>query len=277
VAEEPETVDAEAVEESKPLARDLELRDREDPSAIFRTLDRHDEAQILDELVGRQLKVMLYSYVKDGKRVTDLSYAGVKETVRTLNARGATRIKVVEDPAPVFEDVMDGEESFIQCTVYAVDTLNGGGGWGTAEEPRNMKLKNGKTKRDPFARQKALGKAQRNAEKTMIPEEFRQLLIALFLKDQQAVREIREGAATDSDLAQLPPPIDTPEMKVKEERARELYAEIQQHAPGGVKVGLTPGNFFRYTQRGLTDHGRMDEFLVFLEERLVAAKSGAES
>lgn len=267
-------IDADAVEESKPLAKDLVVRGAAvDEQAIFRTMDRHDEAQILDELVGRQLAVMLYSFKQGGKTLTDLSYAGVQEVVRTLNARGATRIKVAAEPRPEFETVMEGDQSFIQCTAYAEDTLNGGGAWGTSEQAKNLSS----GRRDVFARNKALSKAQRNAEKVLIPEEFRQLLIARYLKDEVRVKEIREGLLSEEDLPQLPPPLDDDEMRLKVEQARAAYVEIGRHAPGGVAVKLTPATFYRYITRAETDHERMDEFLAFLADKLAQAKAKGEA
>lgn len=265
-------VDAVAVEESKPLEKDLVVRGAAvDPQAVYRVLDRHDEQQILDEIVGRQLSVMLYSFKQGGKQLTDLSYAGVQEVVRTLNARQATRIRMVADPRPEFAEVTDEGDTFIQCTAYAEDTLNGGGAWGTATEPKYLRLKTGAMKLDSFARTKALSKASRNAEKALIPEEFRQLLIATFLKDKQRILEIREGLLSEEDLPQLPPPVDDDEMRAKVARAREVYVEIGKLAPGGVAVRLTPATFARYRTRAETDHGRMDDFLRMLEEKLTEA------
>jgi hypothetical protein len=274
VSDEPaEIVDAEAVEESKPREQDLVVRGAAiDPQAPYRVMDRHDEKQILDELLGRQLDVMVYSF--DNK--TDLSYAGVQEVVRTLNARGATRIRVVAAPPPIFDEVVDEGETFIQATAYAEDTLNGGGAWGTATEPKYMRLRNGNTKLDSFARTKALSKAQRNAEKALIPEEFRQLLIAMFLKDKRRVKQIESGLLHEEDLPELPPPVDDDEMRAKVAHARERYTEITKLAPGGVKVSLTPATFHRYLTRAETDHGRMDDFLALLEEKLAEAKEAKE-
>jgi hypothetical protein len=271
--DDPEVLDAEAVEESKPQDKDLVVRGAAlDPQAPYRVMDRHDEKQILDEIVGRQIDVMVYSF--DGK--TDLSYAGVQEVVRTLNARGATRIEVASDPRPEFTEVEDDGKVYIQCTAYARDTLNGGGAWGTATEPKYMKLRNGDTKLDSFARTKALSKAQRNAEKALIPEEFRQLLIAVFKKDKKRVKQLEAGLLHEEDLPALPPPVDTPEMKAKVETARALYVEIQRLAPGGVRVQLTAATFHRYLTRAETDEARMDEFVALLEEKLAEAKKEAE-
>lgn len=272
--ETPDVIDAEAVEESKPLAKDLVVRGASiDDSAIFRTMDRHDEQQILDELVGRQLKEMVYSFGSGSDRKTGLSYAGVQECVRTLNARGATRIKIAAEPAPIFEEYVESDEGYIQCTVYAVDELNGGGAWGTATEPKNMRLRNGGTKRDFFARTKALSKAQRNAEKALLPEEFIQLLIAMYVKDETRVREIREGLLSEADLPELPPPVDDDEMRAKMAEARDLYAEITRLVPGGVGVKLTPASFHRYATRAETDHERAGGFLSMLREKLEQARA----
>lgn len=275
--ETPEVVDAEAVEESKPLPKDLVVRGAAvDDQAVYRVFDRHDEEQILDELVGRQLATMVYSYGSGANKVTDLSYVGVLETVRTLNARGATRIEVAADPRPEFEEAMEGEEAYVVCTVYARDTLNGGGGWGTASQSKRMKLKNGNMVPDSFARNKALSKASRNAEKTLIPEEFKQLLIARFLKDETKIRQIREGLLTEDDLPQLPPPLEDDDMKRKMAEVRGLYEEITKLCPGGVAVKLTPASFHRYSTRAETSHERADGFLGLLREKLDEAKEAAK-
>src|SRR5262245_46736671 len=76
----------------------------------FRRMELEDERQILDELAGRALDVMLYSFKSDGRDQIGFSWRGVRETVRTMNARGWTRIKADPEVRPIVErcDTADG-------------------------------------------------------------------------------------------------------------------------------------------------------------------------
>jgi len=49
------------------------------PVQVFQELDRRDENQILSEMRGEQLQEFVYSIKLDGREITNLSYAGVKE------------------------------------------------------------------------------------------------------------------------------------------------------------------------------------------------------
>src|SRR5437868_754435 len=68
-----------------PSGTDLVVRNPTDRLEVITVVDRHDEAQIVEELQRRALKVMLYSFPMDGAEVTDLSYLGINEAVRLMN------------------------------------------------------------------------------------------------------------------------------------------------------------------------------------------------
>lgn len=52
------------------------------PVKAFQELDRRDENQILAEIRGELVEEFVYSIQLQGKRATNLSYAGVKEAIR---------------------------------------------------------------------------------------------------------------------------------------------------------------------------------------------------
>lgn len=236
VPPEPEVIDAEAeevpvdagdpseaspdeVEAAKPDAIDLVV-DPSDPDSVYRVMDRADEVLILDELQERALDTFVYSFTnKKGERFTDLSVGGVNETVRLMNERGGTQIGVSEQP-PVVERFKNAEEDFIRVLVFARDGRHAGSGrWGTAVEPEKQK-----GKWDKFAFTKALNKAQRNALKMQIPEDYRQTIIAQYL----GTHHMQELKALDprkqigaGEVAELPPALD-------DDRAKAIRAEIHE-------------------------------------------------
>jgi hypothetical protein len=228
------------------------------PEDVFAVLDAHDEEQIIDEIAGRTLEVMVYSFPQDGKTVTDLSYAGVLETVRTLNARSATRIRVANQP-PIVDEIVEDGKTFVRVQVYAEDQAIGGGQWGLATEPKHMtyRVKSGpergttKTKWDKFAAAKALSKAQRNAMGRLIPLQLRQMVIALFLKDERRVKAIKVGGG--GALAELPPPLTSPEAVGLLGEIDGLYGEIKEHS----RTVMPPGAFNARRMRAAHDLGAL--------------------
>lgn len=166
-----------------------------DPRDVYRAMDRNDEVMILDELMGRAIAAMVYSFESGGKLQTDLSVGGVNETVRLMNERGGTRLGISPQP-PLVEKVEKDGETYYQVMVFALDSRTGAGRWGVATEPENMSLKSGGKKWDKFALTKALNKAQRNALRAHIPEEFRQKVIALALADGNVKKLKPLGAGT---------------------------------------------------------------------------------
>jgi hypothetical protein len=265
----------------KPPAGELVVRDPGDEHSVFVVFDRHDEQMIIEEFQRRALKVMLYDFSQGGSRIVDLSYQGVNEAVRLMNQTGKCEIAI--DPSAfggrgydeqvVTEDIGNGAEDFYVVTVYAVDRRTGYGQFGTSTEPKLLRLRNGSTKWDVFARTKALNKAQRNALKVMIPEALRQTLIAQFKGDDVALRQIQAGAGA-VELAQLPAPLTDERAQALKTRARRLYEEIKEHAPGGIKVNLLPAQFHAYLSRAEHSHERLEEFVGYLEQRLAEAKAG---
>jgi hypothetical protein len=267
----PEVVDGQVVPEEAGDADDF----KPEPSALvavdhedaFRAMDRADELQILDEIQGRALEAMVYSFESGGRKLTDLSYAGVREVVRTLNARGHTAIKVTSTP-PTIEEFTEDGKTYYRVLVYAEDSRTGSGQWGTAVEPKHMEKRNGDVVWDKFALTKALNKAQRNAMKALIPVEFQQTVIAQYLGDASKVRQIRAGAGA-AEMAELPPPLTDPRAEAQKQRCRELFDDLKQIS----RLALLPAQFHAYLTRAEHSHERLDEFIAYLEQRVEEARA----
>ncbi len=264
---EPEVIDGEAEEIpdeetiedpelSKPPAAALavDIRDSQD---VYRAMDRNDEVMILEEIQGRALDTFVYSFKLAGKLTTDLTVSGVSEVVRLMNERGGCQIGISEQP-PIVEEFREGDEDFYRVLVYARDGRQAGSGrWGTAVEPKMMELKDGTKKWDKFAMTKALNKAERNALKKQIPEDFRQTVIHQYLGTHH-VLELKPLAVTGGGaVAELPPALD-------DERAQAIKAEIHdayKRLRALNKLKLPPARFNAFLTKAETEsHERLEVF-----------------
>lgn len=210
-------------------------------------------------------KVLLYDFNQAGSRIVDLSWQGVMECVRQLNATGHARLRILPETLQVErvqEDAGKGLEEFYVATVAAADEVTGYTTVGTSTEPVYMRLRDGTTKFDVFARAKALNKAQRNALKMHIPERLRQAIIALGKGDEKRVLEVKHGAGAAA-AAQLPPPVATEAARALEERARVLWVEIKK-LPGWRELML-PGVFNAKLSRARSSEAELESFVEALE------------
>jgi hypothetical protein len=249
------------IEEAMPPEEALAV-DVRDPSDVYRAMDRADEVMILEELMGRALDTMLYSFPQEGKTVTDLTVAGVNETVRMMNERGGTQIGISPQP-PVVAEFTENGERFYRVMVFGRDArFPESGRWAASIEPAMMTKKDGSKKWDKFALTKALNKAQRNALKAFIPEDFRQHIIALYL-NKGSVQELKRLGT--GSVAELPPALD-------DDRAKEIKAEIEaawQELNEINRQRMPPGRYNVYLTRAETDsHGRMEAFRDQIRELL---------
>jgi hypothetical protein len=244
--------------------------------ATMVVLDKHDEDQVLAIIEERMDPVLLYDFNRSGTKVVGLSVKGVFEAVRLLNATGHARIKAMPETASFgseHRDVGYGTEEFVVCTIAAADEVSGLVVLGTAMEPVNMRKRNGETPFDVFCRAKALSKAQRNALAGHIPERLKQAMIAMHQRKEGRVLEIKHGAGA-SAAAQLPPPVDTPEMRALEDECRRLWVEVRKFPRWREK--MMPGVFNSKLSHARSSVAEMESFrdaLVSLRDGLAKAAS----
>lgn len=240
--------------------------DTRDPSDVYRAMDRADEELILDELMGRAIDTMVYSFNQDGKLLTDLTVSGVNETVRLMNERGGTQIGI-SNQTPIVDEFREGEKDYYRVLVFARDArFPESGRWGTAVEPKLMTLKSGKTKWDKFALTKALNKAQRNALRAFIPEDFRQHVIALYL-GQGKVKELKPLGG--GRVAELPPALQDEKADQLRSEIHEAYKELQSIN----RLRMPPARFNAFLTKAETDsHERMEAFRDQIRESIADEK-----
>lgn len=260
-------VEDESAEASQPAPAELVVRP-DVPDDVFRAMDALDEAQIVDALMGRPSEKLVYSFGSGSDRKTGLSYEGVAEVVREMNANGHTSIRVSPDVVPILRDVQEEDAgeviTYVEAIVYAEDAQNGGGNYGTARQAKFQTYRNKERKPtlDPFATAKALSKAQRNAMKPLTPVVFREALIAKMLNNPARVQELRLGMG--DPMAEMPPPLTDDRAGELKARIRAVYDEIRK-----VDIeALPPGRFNVKLSRSEHEHARMEELLAELESML---------
>lgn len=242
--------------------------DTRDPADVYRAMDRADEVLILDELMGRALDTMVYSFEQDGHLVTDLTVAGVNETVRLMNERGGTQVGI-SDQQPIVDEFRQGDHDYFRVLVFARDSrFPQSGRWGTAIEPVMMKRKNGGEKWDKFALTKALNKAQRNALRALIPEDFRQTIIALFL-NKGKVQTLKPLGA--GKVAELPPAVTGERAEALEREIREAYAELKALNP----LRMPPARFNVFLVKAQISHEGLEDFREQLRQLVGEEKDTA--
>ncbi len=153
-----EAIEAKAAE----AAEGQEEKMQKDALAI----DMLDELQIAEEMRGRVIQQYFYEFQSGGRTVTGIALSGVKAIAHEMAKRGEP-ITIVE------KEWSQGEDSrglWIGVTVKARDMKTGEERFAFASQSLELRLRDGRTIPDEFARIKALNKAQRNALRWFIPE-----------------------------------------------------------------------------------------------------------
>jgi hypothetical protein len=129
------------------------------PVQVFQEMDRRDENQILAEMRGELLEEFVYSIRIEGRDVTNLSYAGIKEAIRRHGQIEILEVRKEEDEKEYRVLVR------VRDHVHNIDVL----GAATAE------------KNKPFAWVLAHNKAERNAFAKLLPAKLYATLIQEWL------------------------------------------------------------------------------------------------
>jgi len=198
-------------------------------------LERRDEQQILAEIQGKVIDEMVYRFTSGGRQVVGISWVGIKELARQY---GRIDVELLE--------LRETEDAWI-AVVKARDTERGNGMLGVSTQPKTMETRKG-PQPDPFALQKAMSKAQRNAIRALIPETFMKTVIQEWLSQQQRgeprppVKPRRDAIAEELQALGLDPT----ELHVEEKPGR---LTIKPHP------SLSPEDWKRYDQV-FSKHGR---------------------
>jgi len=146
------------------------------PQKAFREMERRDEQQIISELEGKYLSEFVYQFNQGERTVTGLSWAGIKEIAYRMGRITVDLVKMEETDAHYI------------VVVKSTDTERGNSRLGVSTQAKTLKRKDGAEEPDPFALQKAMSKAQRNAIRPLIPEQMLKTWINRFLEMKKTGR-----------------------------------------------------------------------------------------
>ena len=170
-----------------PTAQKEAPKPAELPVQAFQQMEKRDEEQILAERRGELVEEFVYSIMLQGREVTNLSYAGVKEAIRRRGNLEILEIRTEET------------ESEIRALIRVRDLDNRIDVVGASSAEKSK----------PFSYTLAVNKAERNAFAKLIPAKFYASLIQDWLQKYRAKipeRSIEEPAALPS-ATQLKVPI----------------------------------------------------------------------
>jgi hypothetical protein len=154
----PETTPSSIDTKNEEAAKQLEKS--QIPIQVFQAFEKRDEDQILAEMRGELIEDLVYSIDIQGRRVTNLSYAGVKEAIRR---RGNLEILEVRT---------EETEKEIRALVRVRDLDNRIDVLGASSSEKDR----------PFAYVLAVNKAERNAMAKLIPAKWYATLIKDWLE-----------------------------------------------------------------------------------------------
>jgi len=176
-----------------------------------------DDSLIASELSGAVLPHYIYRFVdKSNKEQVGLSVFGVRESVRLLNRNPKSGLKIRLNPQyrVATRDVEQNGEKGVEVWVYAEDLINGTGAWGVKFEPYMKQGRNG-AYANKFALEVALSKAERNAQRKLIPERGAIEMIKKLLNThgEQIVQTLSAPLLVEQSVKSLSKPEATKDME----------------------------------------------------------------
>lgn len=225
-----ETVTAELVEQPEKKPRKKQVRKMTMASPVDSSLqiviasELADDELIEAEITGKASNTFIYSFKQDGKEVKNLSAKGVNEVVRRINKDIKSGSKIRLNPAMMkFEEVEEGGQKGIVCTVFAEDIITGNNAFGVKFEPYMSIKSDGKTTyRNKFCREKALSKAERNAKLKLIPEQLCISIIEKIIAEMPSTVKAIDVKQYQVETVKPVAPVKTPEVDIEEKIRRSV-------------------------------------------------------
>ena len=192
-------------------------------SEDFREMDARDEEQILLALKGTFLKEFVYKFPMGGRTVTGISWSGIKEI--------AYRLEGIDTE---IENQSETDEAFTFIVKATNKNINSSR-LGVGVQTKLMK-RGGKNVTDPFAIQKALSKAQRNAIRGVIPEATIKTYIEMFSNEGRTDESTPPRREVQSETRPKPKAKPKAKAKVKPKAKSKAKAELKGNLKKQIKV-----------------------------------------
>ncbi len=143
----------------------------ENDGDAYTIMNIKDDEQVRQEIMGSYLKEFAYQFeTSTKKKITGLSWAGVKEVARKQGNVSVEDIKITET-GKTYRVLAKAKDIARNVTMF-----------GVAEQSKKMMLKSKEEVEDLHALSKCVSRAQRNALRALIPELTIKTMIQEFLK-----------------------------------------------------------------------------------------------
>ena len=198
---------------------------QDEKQKIFERMDDRDEQQIENSLLAKSMGDFVYQFCQKGKNcaceaqgfsksqkancqeiVMDLSWAGIQEVSRSMKIsiqKHTTWLVLDEQNKLASEFGKEHDDpgilvwefpTFFRAMVRAIDPFSQSVRVGIAKCSKEIKFRNGGSKPDEFAEQKAISKAERNALRQLVPQTMIKNAIKQFLESTAPKQEkVTEG------------------------------------------------------------------------------------
>jgi len=213
---------------------------------VFQEMDLRDQQQIVFAATGEVIDELIYTvHGRDA-----ISWAGVNHVAFWMG-------DIEIDDNPTWEQIeMFGDRVYWSVTVRARNTRYGLSSLGTAEAPELMEVydrdeRGGKVpdpgrpgeykvhlEPDPHCRRKALGMAQRNAKKAVMPA----AVITKWLGYFKELKKYMDGKLSDEPMPPFKPKVVEASYEVKPKGPQKNEVKKKPAATPGPPPSLSPGS-----------------------------------
>lgn len=174
----------------------------------FKVMDKADDDIILAEMSGKIIDKFVYEFKDGGGTVVGLTVAGVNNTVRMFATQGEV-IRVEDNPSIIQDD--EFYHVVVKASRYRIERNNEGEpreilldtAFGSKRQGKKFRTRHGKILNDTFAFEKAVSKAQRNAKRMLLPEDFIVSMIELYRNEGRVIKLDAPKAITESQRRYL--------------------------------------------------------------------------
>lgn len=196
----------------------------QDVVPVFQELDKRDENQILSEISGEILEELVYEITvfdketQRNRKVTNLSYAGVKEAIRHRQ-----NVEIIGEPK------IEETETTIRALIKVRDLTNHIDVLGASEADKNK----------AFAYVLAVNKAERNAFAKLLPVKVITETINRYREQKNGNKEV-PTPIIKPQLKPTPKPVNPP-VKLDPETLTIITTTAQMQKQGLTQYPITEG------------------------------------
>jgi len=239
----------------------------------FVATEKEDDKLIVGSLKGQLLPFFAYQYCEQGCEskencphdlITIPTVKGTSEIAHLLNKKKQDyKIRLRQDYQKIENNISQGGILGVQATVFAENQVDGTLATGAKFEP----YKDSKGRRNDFALEKALSKAERNAYRKLISEiDFMEEFEALIKKYPKSIKFINKPEEIEEETVAVEP------KKTNEEETAQIILKAIRQSKSVEQVETIKEK----TEQGTLKKTYKKEILKCADQRIAEIKTANE-